>query len=158
MYFSLGGHPAFNCPLYDNEMYSDYALEFEQNETAPAFLLNSDGLVGDKKRMMLTDSNLLPLHKHLFDDDALIFKNLSSRKVSLVSRKTGRILTMHYEGFPYLGIWAKPGASFVCIEPWQGIADTADTTQELTQKEGVMSLGSGDIHRAGYSITFYPNE
>jgi len=62
---------------------------------------------------------------------------------------------LEYDGFPYLGIWAKPGAPFICIEPWQGIADSADSTQDLTQKEGIMSLDGGDKHRANYSITFH---
>lgn len=155
MYFSLGGHPAFNCPLHEGEIYSDYFLEFEQNETDSTWLLNAKGLVSNERRPVLSDSNTLPLHTQLFDDDALIFKNLKSRAVSLISRRSGRILTMSYDGFPYLGIWAKPGASFVCIEPWQGIADAADSTQELTKKEGIMSIESGDVHRAGYEITFH---
>jgi galactose mutarotase-like enzyme len=104
---------------------------------------------------VLNKSKILPLHDHLFDDDALIFKNLNSRRVSLVSKKSGRILSMDYNGFPYLGIWAKPGASFVCIEPWQGIADSADSTQELTEKEGIISLDAGEGHQADYSITFH---
>lgn len=156
MYFSLGGHPAFNCPLHENETYSDYALEFEQVETDPALLLDSDGLVSDNQRPILKNSKNLPLNNHMFDDDALIFKNLRSRAVSLVSKHSGRILKMTYNGFPYLGIWAKPGAPFICIEPWQGIADASDTTQEFTQKEGIISLENGGVHKAGYSITFYP--
>jgi len=63
---------------------------------------------------------------------------------------------LEYDGFPYLGIWAKPGAPFICIEPWQGIADSADSTQDLTQKKGIMSLDGGKEHTADYSITFHP--
>lgn len=155
MYFSLGGHPAFNCPVFEGEAYSDYFLEFEHNESASTWLLNSDGLVTSNHLPILSDSNKLSLHKHLFDDDALIFKNLKSRKVSLVSSKTGQILTMNYDGFPYLGIWAKPGAPFVCIEPWQGIADEADSFQKLIEKEGIKCLESGGEHLAGYKITFH---
>lgn len=155
MYFSLGGHPAFNCPVYDGETYSDYALEFEYKETDSTWLLDSDGLITDNKRPMLKNSRILTLRDHLFDDDALIFKNLKSRAVSLKSKQSGRILTMTYDGFPYLGLWAKPGAPFICIEPWQGIADPADTTQEFTKKEGIMSLKIGGVHKAGYSIDFH---
>jgi galactose mutarotase-like enzyme len=155
MYFSLGGHPAFNCPVHNGDKYSDHYLEFEEKETDSTWLLNSDGLVSNEQRPILKNSKILPLHDHLFDDDALIFKNLNSRRVSLVSKKSGRILSMDYNGFPYLGIWAKPGAPFVCIEPWQGIADSEDTSQEFTQKEGIMAIDSGEEHRAGYSVTFH---
>jgi len=156
MYFSLGGHPAFNCPLYENESYSDYYLEFDQQETDFTWLLNSDGLVSNERRPILNKSNILPLHDNLFDDDALIFKNLKSRRAALVSKTSGRILSLEYDDFPYLGIWAKPGAPFICIEPWQGIADSADSTQDLTQKKGIMSLDGGKEHTADYSITFHP--
>lgn len=155
MYFSLGGHPAFNCPIHNDETYSDYYLEFEKKETDSTWLLNSDGLVSNERRPILNNSKILPLHNNLFDDDALIFKNLKSRKADLVSKESGRILSMDFNGFPYLGIWAKPAAPFVCIEPWQGIADSADSTQELTQKEGIMSLERGKKHSAGYSVTFH---
>lgn len=155
IYFSLGGHPAFNCPLLEGESYSDYYIEFDRNETASACLLNSSGLVSYKKAPMLNDSRKLPLHKHLFDNDALIFKHLKSRKAKLVSNLHGPVLSMDYDGFPYLGIWAKPGAPFICIEPWQGIADAAHTSQEFTQKEGIISLGAGKTHTADYSIYFH---
>jgi galactose mutarotase-like enzyme len=155
MYFSLGGHPAFNCPLFEGESYSDYYLEFDQREKAPAYLLDESGLVSDKTLNLLDKSRTLQLNKHLFDDDALIFRDLKSRHVKLVSSRTGDILSMAYEGFPYLGVWAKPGAPFVCIEPWQGIADSADSTQDLTEKEGILSLGAGERHQASYSITFH---
>lgn len=156
MYFSLGGHPAFNCPVFEGESYSDYYLEFEQNETVPAYLLNSSGLVSNNRLPLLKNSSILPLHEHLFDDDALIFKDLKSRRVTLASKKSGDIITLDYDQFPYLGIWARPAAPFICIEPWQGIADAEDTTQEFTQKEGILTLDGGETHRAGYSITFHP--
>lgn len=75
MHFSLGGHPAFNCPLFEGESYSDYYLEFDQIEKAPAYLLDESGLVSDKKLNLLDDSRTLKLHKHLFDNDALIFRD-----------------------------------------------------------------------------------
>lgn len=155
MYFSLGGHPAFNCPLFEGESYSDYYLEFDQIEKAPAYLLDESGLVSEKKLNLLDESRTLQLHKHLFDDDALIFKDLKSRKVKLVSSRSGDVLTMIYEGFPYLGIWAKPKAQFICIEPWQGIADAAETDQKFKQKKGIMTIKPEEKHKAEYSITFH---
>ena len=86
----------------------------------------------------------MPLHKNLFDHDALIFKQLQSTRVSLKSRYSGPVLSMGYAGWPYLGIWAKPGAPFVCIEPWLGIADSSGTDQELAHKEGILQVGGGE--------------
>ena len=152
MLFSLGGHPAFKCPLNDGEVYEDYYLEFEKVETDSTWLLEKDGLVGNITKPILHNTNVLHLNGHLFDNDALIFKNLKSKQVSLRSTKSGQVVTLHFEDFPYLGIWAKPNAHFVCIEPWLGIADSEDSDQNFEMKEGIISLEAGKRFSASYSI------
>lgn len=152
MLFSLGGHPAFKCPLHDDEVYDDYYLEFEAVETDATWLLEKDGLVGNQTKPVLENTNVLHLNSHLFDKDALIFKHLISRQVSLRSTKSGQVITLHYEDFPYLGIWAKPGGHFVCIEPWLGIADSADSDQNFETKEGILKLEAGQTFEAAFTI------
>ena len=154
MYFSLGGHPAFRCRLDDLESYEDYSLIFEHNETAETYLLNSQNFLQTSKTEKVFDenSNKIKLRYDLFDKDALIFKDLKSRVVTLHSQTKGDILTMRYEDFPYLGIWAKPNADYVCIEPWIGIADHEDTDQQLRSKEGMITLNTGAEYSARYSI------
>ncbi len=154
MYFSLGGHPAFRCRLNDNENYEDYSLVFEHNETAETYLLNSQNFLQTSKTEKVFDknSNVIKLRYDLFDKDALIFKDLKSRAVTLNSKAKGDILTMHYEDFPYLGIWAKPNADYVCIEPWIGIADHENSDQQLKTKEGVIALEAGKGYSANYDI------
>lgn len=152
MLFSLGGHPAFRCPFFEGEEYADYVLEFEQAEAAHTWDLDAEGLIAGPGRKVLENEHILPLHDHLFDHDALIFKHLNSSRVSLKSRLSGPVLSLRYEGWPYLGIWAKSGAPFVCIEPWLGIADSADTNQELAHKEGILRLPAGEFFEATYFI------
>lgn len=152
MLFSLGGHPAFKCPLHDGEVYEDYYLEFEAIENDSTWLLAKDGLVSDKTRPVLEHTNILHLNSHLFDHDALIFKHLISRQVSLRSTKSGQVITLHYEDFPYLGIWAKPNGHFVCIEPWLGIADSSDSDQDFETKEGILKLAAGSDFSARFVI------
>lgn len=153
MLYSVGGHPAFNCPIDDNEKYEDYYLEFEEAETDATWLLDSDGLVTDTTVPMIEQSNRLELHKNLFDNDALIFKNLKSRKVSLKSSVSGSVLTMSYDDFDFLGIWAKPGAPFVCIEPWLGITDHTNSNQDFVTKERLLQLEPDKSTTKTYSIT-----
>ena len=150
--FSLGAHPAFNCPLNSNEQYEDYYLEFETEETAETSLLGVTGLISDKTSLVMDKTTKLPLTKNLFDNDALIFKNLKSRKVSLKSNKLNQVLTMRFDDFNYLGIWAKPGAPFVCIEPWLGIADNENTDGEFENKDGIIRLPIGESYNAQFSI------
>ena len=153
MYFSLGGHPAFRCPLYKNEDYTDYFLEFNKVETTESYLLNMcSGLVTSKTKPVFTDRSKIRLSADLFNEDALIFKDLKSRKVTLKHQDKGPILSVTFEDFPYLGIWAKPKAPYVCIEPWLGIADSETTNQKIVEKEGIIALDSGSVFNASYSI------
>ena len=152
MFFSLGGHPGFKCPINEGEKYEDYYLEFEKKENAATTLLSSNGLISDRTRQILTDTNILPLRTDLFNDDALIFKELKSRKVSLKSRRSNQVITVRYHDFPYLGIWAKPKAPFVCIEPWLGIGDHENTDGDYLKKDGLISLSEGQVFTAEYSI------
>lgn len=152
MLFSLGGHPAFKCPLHADEDYEDYYLEFEAVENDSTWLLEKNGLVSNMTRPVLEHTNVLHLNKHLFDNDALIFKHLVSKQVSLRSTKSGQVVTVRYQDFPYLGIWAKPGGHFVCIEPWLGIADSADSDQNFDTKEGILKLDAGGTFAASFTI------
>jgi len=158
LYFSLGGHPAFKCPVYENENYEDYVLEFEHDENSVRHLINMEtGLISSKTKPVFNNSNKIPLTHDLFNEDALIFKDLKSRKVTLKSDTYGAILSISYKEFPYLGIWAKPNGNYVCIEPWLGIADHEDTNQELKTKEGILSLEANKSFTASYTIEIHNN-
>jgi len=153
MYFSVGGHPAFNAPLYEGEAYEDYYLEFNRNLDLKTWLLNEEGLISSETRTVIRNDNKIELHRNLFDTDALIFKNIESKKVALKSKNSGTVLTVEYNDFKDLGIWAKPAAPYVCIEPWLGYADVEGTKQDLKTKEGIMELMPSQTFDASYSIT-----
>ncbi len=156
MYFSLGGHPAFKCPVYNDENYDDYVLEFEHNENSETHLINMEnGLISPKTKLVFDNTNILPLKHDLFNADALIFKDLKSKKVILKSNKYGEILSFKYHDFEYLGIWAKPEGDYVCIEPWLGIADNEDTNQDFKTKEGILTLAANQTFKANYSIEIH---
>ena len=158
MYFSVGGHPAFKCPVYDNENYEDYFLEFEHTEDSKRHLINMEnGLISSATEPVFNNTNKIPLTHDLFNEDALVFKDLKSRTVTLKSSKNGAIISIDYNGFPYLGIWAKPNGNYVCIEPWLGIADSETTNQNLKDKEGILSLTSGKTFEAAYNIEIHNN-
>ncbi|MGM0933185.1 MAG: aldose 1-epimerase family protein [Bacteroidota bacterium] len=152
MYFSLGGHPAFNAPLSESEDYEDYYLEFDQKLDLRSYLLNKEGLVSERTEGILDNENKIWLKKDLFENDALIFKNIPSKKVVLKSKNSGAVLSVEYSDFKNLGIWAKPNAPYVCIEPWLGIADVEGTDQNLKTKEGIEQLEPEKIFQANYII------
>ncbi|GAA3791394.1 aldose 1-epimerase family protein [Corallibacter vietnamensis] len=152
MYFSLGEHPAFKCPVFDGETYEDYILEFEHSETSKTHLLDNSGLLNLETQAILENSKTLQLHKQMFNNDALIFKDLASKSVTLTSKNKGPILTVNFQDFPYLGLWAKPQANYICIEPWLGIADNIDSNQNITEKEGIIKLAPNNEFQASYGI------
>ncbi len=153
MLFSLGGHPGFNCPVDKEEHYEDYYLEFDKPETAPTWFVLANGLIGTKTKPVFDTPTRINLYPQIFKNDALVLKNINSSKVTLKSKKSGSVLAVTFKDFPYLGIWAKPNADYVCIEPWLGVADSIDATRELNEKEGMVKLDPKKSFKATYSIT-----
>ena len=152
MPYFLGGHPAFNCPLLPGEIYEDYRIQFPQQETDGTWLIDEQGLIKNEPKPFIENSNIIPLSKELFDDDALIFKHLKSKEATLSHKEKGAILTVKFDDFDYLGIWAKPAAPYVCIEPWLGIADSSDSNHEFTKKEGLSLVEPNQSETKSYSI------
>lgn len=152
MLFSLGAHPAFNCPLNDGEYYSDYFIEFDQNETDITHELSNEGMTTGGTHPIIFNSNHINLTPHIFDNDALIFKNLKSRAVTLKNVKNSTEIRVQFDDFNYLGLWAKSNAPFVCIEPWLGITDAENSTGKFEDKEGLLTLEATKTFKALYSI------
>ena len=152
MPFSIGGHPAFALAWGEGDRVEDYFLEFEREESADTHTLDDDKLLSDVTRPVLRGERALPLRRDMFDHDALIFLDLQSERVSLCSPKHDRRLTVAFPGFPYLGIWAKPGAPYVCIEPWHGHVDPAGGDGLLVNKPGIMTLAPGERFECAHDI------
>jgi galactose mutarotase-like enzyme len=155
MYFSLGAHPAFNAPLAEGMKYDDYYIEFDQNETIGRWPITKDGLISGSSTPLLNNSNRVDLTRELFANDALVFKQTKSSVVSLKTDKDQHGLKFSFPGFPFLGLWTSPGADFVCIEPWCGIADSVNHNQELTAKGGIERLAANESWSRTWSVDLY---
>lgn len=153
IFFSIGGHPAFCCPINTNEKFEDYYLEFEKKETQK-FIAQPDGLIKFEDKLMLDNSNILELDKNVFSEiDTYIFNNLNSKIVTLKSKKSVKSISMHFEGFPFFGVWTKPDtAPFICLEPWYGVNDTVDTNGAFSEKLGILSLDVDENFVCSYKI------
>lgn len=154
LYFSIGAHPAFQIPLSPAEGYEDYFLKFNKKEKAVRYMI-SGGLIDTVTKPVLENTDLLPLSKPLFYDDALVFKGLQSDCISIRNRINHRGLDFHFSGFPYFGIWSARDAGFVCLEPWHGLADHVNHSQRLEEKEGILKLEHGETFHCAYSIRPY---
>lgn len=153
--FSLGAHPAFNIPV-NGGSFEDYFIEFEKEEQQGAYYLNKDLLnFSNTDDRTMFEGRIIPLTHELFYDDALIFKDLMSNKVSLKNKANGRGISVNFENWPYFGIWQPKDAPFVCLEPWYGAADAPDSNKNFFEKEGLVTLDSGKIFSCDYSILIY---
>lgn len=151
IYFGLGGHPAFNCDYSNGE----YEIVFSENEDKIVFLKLKNGLIDTEKAQNILQDNKICLKEDTFDNDAVIMKNLKSNKVILQNHETNqKILELDFTGFPYLALWSKKGAPFVCIEPWQNTADRIDSTQIYKDKENIIELPQDKEFECKYSIKF----
>lgn len=151
IYFGLGGHPAFNCDYSNGE----YEIAFSENEDEIEFLKLKDGLIDTEIADNILEDNKIYLKENTFDNDAVIMKNIKSNKVVLQNHKTNKkILEFDFTGFPYLALWSKKGAQFVCIEPWQNTADRIDSIQIYKDKENIIKLEKNKEFECKYSIKF----
>jgi galactose mutarotase-like enzyme len=155
MLFSLGAHPAFKVPLVEGTSYDDYYFVFNKAEDAPRWPLSKAGFIDPEPQAFFDNSSALPITHELFYNEALVFKNLHSDKISIKSNKHSHGLDFHFSGFPFMGIWAAKDADFVCIEPWCGIADHTNHDQQLENKEGILKLNVGESWFRKWGITTY---
>jgi galactose mutarotase-like enzyme len=136
---SFGYHPALRWPLPFGESRSAHFIEFANDEPAPIRRLNADGLVTPALHPTPIAQRRLALVDALFQDDAVIFDQVRSRSLTYGAHEGPRI-RVSFPDSPYLGIWTKPQAEFICIEPWNGIADPVGFSADFRTKPGVFTL------------------
>ena len=107
--------------------------------------------------MILENSDTLTLTEHLFDKDALIFSDVRSKGITLHCRQARTKMHFTFSDAPFLAIWAKPAAPFVCIEPWHGINDGYQTVADFSQKRGIVALPAGETFRFSWKAEFLEN-
>lgn len=153
IYFSIGAHPAFMCPIENDETMSDYFFELNKTENSSIMMLDKQGHFSGERESYLNNSNIIPLSKEVFKNDALVFDDLNSTIISLKSKNHNKVLSMDFTGFPYMALWSKPtGAPFVCIEPWYGHSDFINFQGELKDKPGIETLNIGDTFNCSYTL------
>lgn len=154
MYFSIGGHPAFLCPVQNCGKQTDYKIRFDTDRSIIASLINESGLMTDDKEEYLLRNKEMEITEDLFAKDALVIENDQAHMVSLVNPDGKAYVTVRFDA-PLFGIWAPKGgkAPFVCIEPWYGRCDRADFNKKLEEREWGNTLASGGVFEKSYTIT-----
>lgn len=154
MYFSIGAHPAFRMP--EGVEQKDCGLLFEKEELEYILLSPEKKGADIKNRYQLkTEDGFLLVGENRFDKDALIFEGTQIEKITLTLPGKVPYVTVSCSEFPFMGIWSKPGAGFLCIEPWYGRCDEYEYAGELKDKTGVNCLAPGKKFCVNYQITVH---
>ena len=149
---SFGFHPALRWPLPYGEARADHAIVFEQDEPAPIRRLDSAGLMLPKGFLSPVVKRTLALRDDLFVDDAIVFDSINSRSIRY-GASSGPTIEIAFPDTPQLGIWSKPGAGFICIEPWHGFADPQGFSGDFRTKPGSFLVAPGQIKDCTMSIS-----
>jgi galactose mutarotase-like enzyme len=142
LYFSIGAHPGFNTQANPDESKPNYYLEFSEPETLYRVPLEAGLLLEPETEPFIENATRIPLTDSLFARDALVFENHKSGAMALKCEQSTYSVQIGIKA-PYLGIWAKDGAPFVCIEPWEGIADSKQASGQFADKKGIKFLAPG---------------
>lgn len=152
LYFSIGGHPAFCCPILEDTKQTDYKIRFDTEKEVISSVLK-DGLMSDKKAVYSLENGYLQITEHLFDQDALVIENDQAHQVALVKPDNTPYLTVDFDA-PLFGIWSPPrkNAPFICIEPWYGRCDAFDYAGTWEERQWGQHLKTGESFEASYRI------
>ncbi len=148
-HFGVGSHEAYALegPL------EDYRIEFPEEEDLRVSKLIGN-LIDPEPYVLKEKTRTLELKTEFFAVDALVFRSLRSRSATLMNTKTGRNVRVDFEGMDVFMLWQKPGAGYLCLEPWTNAPDTLDTDGEIEHKPGMICLQPGETARRSHLITF----
>lgn len=146
MPFNIGAHPAFSM---DGD-FEKYSLQFNIDERFKTHHLENE-LFDGKSTLIESKNGLIPLKYSLFENDALVFKHLQSNEVNVL-KNNNPYLKVSFDSFPFLGIWTKQNAPFICIEPWFGHADETTSDGNIHNKKSIQVLNSEAIFQCSFHI------
>ena len=149
---SFGFHPALRWPLPFGIPRANHRIRFDCDEPAPVRRIDADGFLTPEPHPSPIVGDTLKLRDELFVDDALIFDRLNSRHVRY-GADDGPQLEVGFADFPTLGVWTKPGAQFICIEPWHGFSDPVGFSGDIREKPGSFEVAPGGSKTLSMSIS-----
>ena len=156
MPFSLGFHPAFAWPLPGGGAKEDHRVVFVEAEAEPIRRVDpTTGLLLPDRMPSPVDGHILVPDADLFKADALIWDAVCSRALTF-GANGGAQLALAFPDTPMLGIWQKPGAHYLCVEPWQGHADPVGYDGDLHDKPGIVLLEPGASRSFHMDVTVLP--
>jgi len=157
MYFSLGGHPAFNCPLNSHLNFDDYYLEFSNKEYIQRIFSENALSIEQTTNFEKIKNGVLPLEHSLFDNDAIFLDLYQGKdKIILKSDLSKERIEMTFNEMTCVGLWHKnlSDAPYVCIEPWHGFPGREGIIEDIEKMKETIVLDSGSAYSNSFEIKF----
>ena len=155
MPFQIGAHPAFYYPSgkFTPDGINGY-LAFDRHKEVTYELIEAKGCLGAKKYPIEFNSDgFLAITPDLFDRDALVIGDDQIHRISILSTDFMPYMTVLFRA-PIVGIWSKPGAPFICIEPWYGRCDRVNYYGDFAEREYTQHVAPGEEWEASYCMIF----
>lgn len=159
LYYSVGGHPAFNVSLDDVGEFNQVSIEMQPSGSYRFIPLTSEGLIR-RNQGNYYSINDEPIKREIFANDALVLQVGHQNKIILHDKITNTRIEIKPNRMGFFGIWTPYPklAPFICLEPWTGVADDVDTNQNLTDKYGIIHLEADQMMVHDYTMGFYQDE
>ena len=159
LYFAIGGHPAFVCPIHNENDKSEYSIYFNTTSDKLVYkrLDRETSLVTNEEFSLELEDGYVNISPQFFDTSAYVFENNQCSEVALVSPDKKHYITVKFEESTF-GLWSPEGknAPFVCIEPWNGRGDSIGFNGTLEERETMTKLASNDVYESRYYIVVEP--
>jgi len=139
MYFALGGHPGFNCPLDNAQSRANYQYVFPEKLDIKRTLI-SNSLVQDTCLPFLQNESSLQLDDERIPDGGMFLINPEFRKIGVGETGKPPFVTLDLEDFPNVNMWSPPGMPFACIEPMVSHHDLQSSSLDIQKKKHLINL------------------
>jgi galactose mutarotase-like enzyme len=152
MFFNVGGHPRYACPVGQGAAFEDYYLEFEKSESI-SNIVKSFGPLSIIEKFLSPDGRTLRLDYRMFEKGCFCFHPFNSGVIALKNIKNSRALTLKVKGVSHLQVWTKPDAPYLAIEPWYGSITSLppkESEKDWKNRQGILRLQPGEEYSAAY--------
>ena len=154
LFFSVGGHPRYACPISEGSGFEDYYIRFEKPESV-GNIVKSYGPIREIEKHFSDDGKSIKLDYSMFTEGCFCFHPYNSRIIHLQSDKNSRGLYIDLGGASHLQIWTKPDAPFLAIEPFFGSISSLPLKEidgDWIHKPGILHIEPGEIYTCSFTV------
>lgn len=153
IFFSIGGHPGFCCPILDGTEQNEYTIHFHTDRITYK-QLDEHGLLINLEKELPLQKGRFYIKEDSFLNDAYIIEPYQTRKVSLCLPSGDPYVTVEFEA-PSVGIYSPEKKSpFVCIEPWYGRCDSQEFEGTIADRAFIQKVKKAESYLTSYKMQF----